>query len=422
MLDKLKNKFYPWLKNSEKYLKLDIIYLMKGAFWLNSATVINSILSLILVYVFGNYLSPETYGNYRYILSAYGIISIISLGGFNSSVARAVAKGYDGDFIRGFKIQTLASLFGSLVSFSIATYYFLNNNSILTFGFLLIGLALPLMEPLNIYSSLLSGKKLFKILAITSIIIQFVTTITLIITILINGSLISILLAYFLSWIILRALFFILINRQYKKNDLKTTNALNLGFNFSAISTLGTISSYLDKIILFQYIGAKEVALYSFTIAPTEQLKGLFKNATTLIMPKFSQRNEKEIKEGMLRKIFIMGFVALSISLIYIILAPFLIKIFLPKYTEITFMSQIYALSLIGVITIPLNTAMSVIPKIKSLYASNILSPITNIILIFILIPLFGLWGAILAKAIGRFLNIIETLLIFYFFEKEKIN
>lgn len=412
---------YRRLKSSEKYLRLDIIYLTKGSFWLNSATAINSLLSLALVYIFGNYLNPEVYGNYRYILSAYGIISIISLGGFNSSVARAVAKGYDGDFIKGFKIQTLASLLGSLVSFSISSYYFLNNNSTLAYGFFIIGLALPLMEPLNIYASLLVGKKLFKVSAIISIIIQIITTTALITIILLKGSLIPILLTYFFSWISLRLIFFIWTKNRYRKNKLTTNNSLNLGFNFSAIGTLGIISSYLDRIVLFQYIGAKEVALYSFAIAPTEQIKGLFKNITTLMLPKFSQRNEGEIRQGMLPKIFILGGIALLASLIYIVMAPLLIKIFLPKYTEITFMSQIYAISLIGIITIPINSAMSTIPKIKSLYASNILSPVTNIILILILIPLFGLWGAILAKLIGRVVNIFETFLIFKFFEREKV-
>ena len=109
----------------------------------------------------------------------------------------------------------------------------------------------------------------------------------------------------------------------------------------------------------------------------------------------------------------LVGISALLISLAYIIFAPFLIKLFLPKYTDIILMSQIFSLSLVGVMVIPINSAMNSIPKIKALYVSNILSPVVNIIMVITLIPLFGLWGAILARAFGRIINIIGTYLVF---------
>lgn len=413
MIDYLKNKIHPLLRWSEKYTKTDMVYLTQGGFWLNLATVVGSFSSLALVYVFGNYLSPEIYGNYRYILSVYGLLTVITLTGFNAAVTRSVAKDNEGDMVRGLKIQILSSLFGSMVAFGASSYYLINSNITLATGLMIIGLVLPLMEPLDIYNSLLNGRRLFKISSLVSIAVQILVTIILITTVLLGGHIIPLLLAYFISYTGLRLLFFIIIKRTYQKNHQTSPDLIKTGFNFSVINILSNISGQIDKIILFQLVGAKELAMFSFAIAPAEQLKGLFKNLSSLLLPKFTTRNEKDLRKNLNKKVMLVGISALLISLAYIIFAPFLIKLFLPKYTDIILMSQIFSLSLVGVMVIPINSAMNSIPKIKALYVSNILSPVVNIIMVITLIPLFGLWGAILARAFGRIINIIGTYLVF---------
>ncbi|MFA6416198.1 MAG: oligosaccharide flippase family protein [Candidatus Paceibacterota bacterium] len=415
MIDFIKNKTHRLLRWSEKYTKTDMVYLAQGGFWLNLATTIGSFSSLALVYVFGNYLSPEVYGNYRYILSVYGLLTIVTLTGFNAAVTRSVAKDNEGDIIKGLKIQILSSLLGSLMAFTASIYYWLNGNATLSIGLLIIGLVLPLMEPLDMYNSLLNGRKLFKISSLVSIFVQVLVTIILITVVLLGGSIVPLLLAYFISYTALRLFFFIVIKKAYQKNDQTSPDLMKNGFNFSVINILSNISGQIDKIILFQLVGAKELAMFSFAIAPAEQLKGLFKNLSSLMLPKFSTRNEKELRENLNKKVLVVGATALLISLAYIISAPLLIKIFLPKYTDITLMSQIFSLSLIGVMVIPINSAMNSIPKMKALYVSNILSPVVNILMVLTLIPLFGLWGAILARAFGRIINIIGTYLVFEF-------
>ena len=44
------------------------------------------------------------------------------------------------------------------------------------------------------------------------------------------------------------------------------------------------------RILAFHYLGAVELAIYSFAIAPPEQIKGVFKFLGTLALPKFSKR------------------------------------------------------------------------------------------------------------------------------------
>lgn len=412
-MQRLKERVFSLLKKTERYTRTDMVYLATGSFWLNLATGINTILSFIALYAFGNFVTPEIYGEYRYFFSLYGILTVASLSGFNSAITRAAALGEDGELIRVFKIQTLGSLLGTLGSLGIAFYYHTQGNPTLSMGFTVMGLALPLMESLDLYVGLLNGKKLFKETAIASIISQAFATGAILSAIAFHTSVIPLLATYFISWIAVKTFFFIRTRALFTINSTLGEKTIHSGFNISAVNVLGQIANQLDRIALFHYMGAKEVALYSFAIAPSEQIKGLFKNTNALIFPKFSVRSEEEIRAGMMHKMAIMGVAALLGGVLYVLAAPFIIGWFLPQYTEVIGLSQIYTLSLLGVMTFPPIVAMNSIPKIKALYLANIISPIMNIALILVLIPTYGVPGAIAAKIIGRIANVFTTYAVF---------
>lgn len=412
-MSSVKQRLISFLRWSERYTKTDMLYLVKGSFWLNLATGLNTLILLGLLYAFGNFVSPELYGQYRYFLSVYGTITVISLAGFNTALTRSVAKGYHGDLIRGLMFQAAGCLIGSIISFGGAGYYWLHGNTELSFGFLIMGLAMPFMESLDLYTAFFVGKKMFEEVAATAIASQLLTTVALVIAIALHVSVIPILITYFLSWVVVKGVCF-WFALQYRENNNRSPDFNSIGLNFSAIGALSNAANYLDRIVLFHYMGARDVALYSFAIAPTEQLKALFKNASSLIFPKFSMRTEEDVNSTVLQKTLLMGAAALLLALLYIIAAPVLITFFLPKYTEIIFHSQVYALSLIGVMIIPLTAAMNSIPKIKALYLTNIITPLISVVLIVTLIPPYGLWGAIAARALGRIFSILATYLIFY--------
>lgn len=403
------------LRWTEKYTKTDMVYLAKGSFWLNLATGLNWIILLVLLYAFGNYVEPEVYGMYRYFLSVYGIIAFSSLAGFNGALTRSVAQGNEGELFRIFKIQTLGSLVGTLGAFIVSAYYFWNANSILGTGFIIMGLALPLMESLDLYGAFFSGKKEFRLISLASVVTQLGTTIALIIAIALHGTVMPLLATYFISWILLKLYFFVRAMHIRKNSDVGA-DTISTGINFSIAGALSNISNYLDRIVLFHYMGAKDVALYSFAIAPGEQLKGLFKNTASLIFPKFSNRSEEEIRGTIVHKTLVMGAASVVVAASYALAAPFIISFFLPKYSEVIVHSQIYAFSLIGVMTVPLNSAMNAIPKLRAIYLTNTINPAINIVLMFVLIPQYGLWGAIAAKTLGRVIGVATTYLFYLAF------
>lgn len=407
----VKKKLKKLLNFANTLIKTDILYLAKGNFWLGLGSIVSTASSFIIVVAFGNLVSPEVYGTYRFVLSYYAILAVAGLSGFSAATIRAVAKGREGEFLPSFKIQALGSLLGSLAAFSISVYYFINQNQILGYSFLILGAALPLIESLVLYEALLAGRKEFKKLALYDVLAQTLTTVLILTAIYAGLGVAGLLSTFFAGWILTRLLIFVHVYKKFPPNKKREEKTVHLGAHLSLVGLLTNIASYLDRIIIFYFLGAAEVAIYSFAIAPAEQIKGFFKNMNLLAIPKFSQRSESALKNTMLRKMLIMILVVLAIAIVYLIAAPSLFKIFLPKYQVSVFYSQLFMFSLIGAAASLPISAMKSLSKIKTLYFYNTASAIITIVLLIVLIPLYGIMGAVIARllsrVIGTFLSIL---------------
>jgi O-antigen/teichoic acid export membrane protein len=416
VLKKIKSKFLNLLALGKRTIKIDLHYLIKGNFWLGMGTAVSAISSFVLAVVFANFTSPENYGTYKFVLSFYSILAIAGLSGFGPATIRAVARGFEGEFLKNFKIQAIGSTLGSLVAFGISIYYFTHHNSILGWAFIITAIALPLIESLVLYDALLMGKSEFKKMTGYGAIAQFTATAFIVLAAFLGFGVIGLLLTFFGSWIIIRTVVFIYVFKKIKPNDKTEHGTTKLGGHLSLMGVLNNIATYLDKIALFHSLGAAEVAIYSFAIAPAEQIKGLLKNTNTIAMPRFSQRSEEELKSTMPRKMLIMGTVVGIIILAYIIASPYVFRILFPKYLSSIGLSQIFAISLLGTIANLPVSAMKSLSKIKGLYVYNISSSILTIGLIIFLTPSFGLIGTIAARVISRLAGIILATAALYVF------
>lgn len=402
------------LEKLAAWLKIDFRYLLRGNFWLGSSTLVGAAAAFVTALLFGNFAAPETYGTYRFILSYYSILTIVGLSGFNAATVRAVAQGYEGEVLRSFKLQILSSLVGTAVAFGFGGYYFLQSNQVLGISFLVLGLALPFIESLAIYEAYLSGRQEFKKLSQYSITAQIIAAAAIAAAVLLHSSLVGLIITFFAVWILVRLVLFRHTLHRFPPNRQTAPETVRLGTHLTVMGLLNNVANYLDRIVLFHYLGAAEVAVYSFAIAPAEQAKGFFKNTNLLALSRFSERSEPELKQTMLRKILLMALVVAAATAAYILLAPILFAIFLPKYQASVFPSQIFFISLFGVIaTLPVS-ALKSLPKIRQLYLYNIILPILNIALILTLTPLYGLFGTILARLVGRLAGIGLALIAFY--------
>ena len=134
---------------------------------------------------------------------------------------------------------------------------------------------------------------------------------------------------------------------------------------------------------------------------------------TPLSFPKLSERHSEELKIILPKKIFRLFLILIPIVAIYIILAPFLYKIFLPRYLESIFYSQIFAINILLLPGLLFVYSLAAQMKKTKLYIYKFISPFIRIAFLLILTPLYGIIGAISAILVAQIISL--GLVIFLF-------
>lgn len=411
----LKNLVYKLLRKSEKYTQTDMVYLATGSFWLSLNQVTTVAISFVLSIVYANFLDKVTFGNYKYVLSAYGLISLMALPGIYTAITQSISRGFDGSFKKAFAKKLRWSLMGSGISLLISAYYFIQNNSVLAVAFLIIAILLPLIESYGIYVSLLQGKKLFKEHAVLNIIQGLVSAIAIVIVIYLQQNIYIIILTYFLSIAIPKVIFYLWSSKKYISNNLEDDDVDSFTKKINAFQIFSNATQYLDKVLLFTILGAQQVAIFTFAVAIPEHIKSFFRISGTIAFPKFAVKPIEEIRQHILKKILMMGcLIALGIGL-YILLAPYIFKWLFPQYIEAVFLTQIIAITVIYSITYPIGAFLTAHKKVKALFVISSSSFVLGLLAMLVFIPIYDIWGAVMGLAVNRIVNIITS---FYYLYK----
>ena len=415
MIQNIKLKIYRLLKKSEKYTKTDMIYLVKGGFWLTLGTVFASFSSFLLAIAYANLLPKETYGTYKYILSIVGILGSLSLTGAGTAIIRSVAKGFDGTLKFVFLKNLKWSMLASIASFLVAFYYFFKDNTTLAISFFIAGISIPFIQSFGLYSAFLNGKKEFKTITIYGTVQTLISSLFIFITILLTKNPAFIIFVYFLSQVVITAFLYFKTIKKYQKNTKIDKTALNYSKHLSLVNTLNIISAQIDKILVFHYLGAPQLAIYVFATVIPDQIKSFLKNIKIIALPKFSEKNIKLNKISVKQKsikLFLIIFLAI---IIYIILAPFIYNLFFSQYQESIFLSQIYSVSLLAATALLPISSMYAQKQQKKIYAYNIFSSIFSIATLFFMIYFYGLIGAIVARVMIKITSAIVVFIIFFY-------
>jgi O-antigen/teichoic acid export membrane protein len=410
----MKDRVISLLRWSEKYTKTDMHYLVSGGFWFTLAQIVSSVASLVLALAFANFLPQTTYGTYKYILSIAGIFALFTLPNMSEAVARAVARGDDGAVHAATRERIKWSFLGVTLALLGALYYhFIGHNELLALSLVIVACTLPIFDTLVMYDPYLQGKRQFASQAKYHALIQIVSIPLLVGTAYLTQNLIYILLAYFIPVIIARLIINRVVLRGIPKDIPADPETLTYGKHLTLMNVFGVVASNIDKILLFKFLGAAELAIYTFAIAIPEQLKGPLKGVASIAFPKFAVQSPEQIRENLpalRRKIFLYALGLTALSVAYFFVAPFIYGILFPTYTASVLYSQIFMFSAIGLVgTIPL-AVLAAHKKTKEQYIFFTSQPILQIILFCICIPLWGIMGAIIARMIMRILYIIQSM------------
>jgi O-antigen/teichoic acid export membrane protein len=415
MVKRIKRAAYNALRKSERYTKTDMLYLSKGSFWLVVGQSAIMISGFGLSVAFANLIPKDIYGNYKYILSLAVIVGIFSLSGMSTAVTQAVARGFDGALRQGFRSSLRWGILTIMVAFSTAAYYFLRGNDTLAFSMLIVGVASPLIASGSLYASYLQGKKDFRTHTHYNVIRNVIPFVILIALILVTDNPIILVLGYFGSNTLSVLLAYALTIRKYRPADNQSHVMLGYGKHLSVIEGINTFASYLDKVLVFHYLGAIELAVYSFAILIPDQIKGGFGTLSFLAMPKLAAKEPSEVRYGLYQKSLLLTGMLIVVMGLYIVAAPTFYHFFFPNYEESIFYSQLAILGLIANISLLPGTAFRASGAVKEINRTVIWSSLVQIVCLFIGVYYFGIMGAILGGVIGRMFKVVIT---YYFYHR----
>jgi O-antigen/teichoic acid export membrane protein len=408
MLKSVKNWIWGILLRSQKYTGTDNLYIMRHGFWTAASYLATSILGIAAVWVYANIIPRELYGAYKYILALIGSLGFLTLTGMNRAVAQAVASGHEGVLPYSVRIQLRWNMLYTIAGLGMAGWYFWHGNAMFGWSIVILSLITPLTAAFNTYGAFLNGKKQFRSAGIYAFISQIFYIACILVAFLLSRNIVLWIIAYTLGGII-PCLFFYLRTVRNASSDITPdikSGLIRFGGHLSFVNILSTISGYIDNILLFQYVGPAAVSIYAFASVGVDRAGGLLKNVSSILMPRLVERSLAEIDQVFYRRTFQAMAIGLIASIGYILLAPPVFHLLLPKYLDALRYSQVLSLSMIGVLAGGyMGNAFNAHRMLRAIYASSVGVNILRITLFVVLGYFWGVWGMIIAtlatQAIG---------------------
>ncbi|MDB5204373.1 MAG: hypothetical protein JWP09_401 [Candidatus Taylorbacteria bacterium] len=405
----MKDKIIGFLKWTEKYTKTDMVYFVRSNLWINIGRASSVLNGLILSIVYANILTKEDYGLYTFALAFIGFFSMAQTTALGSGISKSISRGNDGVIYEGLKTIYPWSLLGGLSLGIVSIYYILHNNIDLGICFLVAAITLPISIRNSVAKSYFNAKGDFAFMSRFNLMRTPFITIALIITAITSRSAIIVVITSIITNLILGSFLY----HKMKKNiaqigaNEKEPFAKKYAFHSGILSMFGYLSEQIDDLLLWKFVGAAPVAIYTYAIAPVRELKNLIENQSTIAIPKFAQKDFSEVKSHVFFRVRQMYFVAVPIIILYILSAPLIFKYLFPLYTDAVGLSQIASLTLLSSPRKLLTAAITAHQKIKETYIVTVFPTMTRIILAIALVPMYGIEGAVIALLASECIDFI---------------
>lgn len=414
-----KRVLIPTLKRFEKLLQTDLTYLIKGGIWITFGQGLSAVSSFLLAIAFGHLVSKEDYGLYKYALSLYGIIITFSLTGLSTTVTQAIANGYPGTLRKAFRLSLKWSWPMAITAFALAAYFCWKNNASLTYAMLIIGVSAPLLRAFQLYGSYYQGTKQFRTSSGLSALADVITATILFAVMTVKANPIALLSAFFISHTSLNAIFYKLTVKnipQYAPTDF---SQVRFGRHLSIQIFFTSLAAQFDKILIFNFLGPEQLAIYTIAIAIPKQIRATLSFIGTISIAKYATKNIDQLLYSVKHKFLVSQFFLIPVLLLYEFLAPSIFQFLFPKYPESVFISQIFCIYILTFGNLS-PIALQVKKEIKLTYILHLTSSITQVLLMFLLIKPFGLTGVIVGIVTAKYLvSTLSYLLLRYVCAKE---
>lgn len=387
----------PFLRSLERYTKTDMVYLASGGSWLVLGYALQTLTGLILSVAFANLLPKEAFGTYQFVLSLAAIVGVFTLTGVGTALVRSVAKGATGTLRYGVRTQLAWSLGMIAVSGALSLYYYLNGNLLLSAALLIIGACQPFITGFGLYKWHLQGAQRFGESVAIEAVQRLVPFAALLVAVFLTDDPLLLIFVYFVSNALSLFGAYLFVVLRHKLPLTVDPEFTKYSKHLSVMESLAEIAAAADKVLVWAFLGAAPLAAYALAQLPVIHMQNLFGFVRSLAFPKLAQKEFAELKSALPSMMARYFFIALAAVLTYLLLAPFLFTLLFPAYPEAVAYSQLLALVVLGVPRSLIGQSFAAHERTKELYIINLSTPLLRVVLLCVLLPLFGIWGAIAA-------------------------
>lgn len=356
------------------------------------------------------WLSPEEMGTYAITSALFGLMSVTALPGMRSAVTSAVARGNDGTYRAGTILTMKSAIPGSVMLAACAAM--LASNTALAASIAAAALLFTAVITAQMHSAYLIGKRSFGLQAR----IGFAAT-ALGITLMLGGaysfrSAWSALTGMMIGQAAIGGMAAVAFYRKIGPHAPTDRTAIAFGKNAGAGEMLATCAHHLDTVMIGLFLGPSPAALYYFAKLIPEQFKEIPKVISLIAMPEFSRMGPAKLRRTTWLLTACAGTALAAAAILYAIWASAVFIAIIPEYAAAVPYSIVFALSAISFMNdIPYHAVQARLLAKETVAISGI-PAIMSIALMGLMIPLWGVWGAVIAKCATRAISLALSLTI----------
>ena len=382
---------------------------------LPSAAAISQVLRFFLFVILARKYSLEELASFQLALTYMGLFSFLVLPGFGNYARQRIARGSQRFFFLTIRYRFYGSFLASGIFVSLAFYFKGADQANIL---MILAVLFPFASGLDVWREWFIGNSQFERLARVMIVQSVLSNGLCILMVLLfdrpEYALVTLLLTN--STINFFALHAVYSSQKTQKFNFLLSkikigrNVFFYGLKTSLISSVNSLGNHLDKLILFAFVSPEAMALFAIAEKLPEAVKGLLQILRSYLLPNLSKKVSYDAET---QRLFArINAVTLGILFVLILILPFIIRSFFgSNFEDAVLLSQLMTLSLIFTQISQLNYAF-IISKVDSRGFTIITggSNFVKITLGALLIPVFGLYGAVANVLLYRILTVFFTM------------
>lgn len=358
-------------------------------------------------YLVARFFEKEVYGQYQFILSMMGMLSIFGFGGLSTAVARAWSRGDAFSLRRITLYQVRLCLIASLILLCAIPFLPHYGRGELWPLFVAAALVFPL-PPVSMvrFGSYTVGKARFDVSLRASLVWSSVVIVSTLSILLFRQSPILLLLV----GNVIPPAVYLWYSRKWTPPPEEGTANTDAIIRYGWHMTLSTVSVelvwYVDKLLISKFLGLEQLATFTVALLIPEQVKILLKQFIPVTFAKQAGAvDSRERRLKLIRAVAVgVGIFAIGIAA-YIAVSPFVLPLLFPQYDphQLFLIGAIAAFTLITQPMTLLAQYLEAQRMVRQVWLSNLIAAICFALSLVVLIPFYGLLGAVAARGVFRF-------------------